>query len=134
MEHRLQCRTCLVDAGDLFEVYGETGMELSLPQKMHDHLRITVRIMPFFTTKPGPRITQTAHSQIDQTDAYALMCSKCIGMLNEFHDMYMLVNIAQSRSSFLNHPLTILVLSPAGSGGPSTVPPTIRQQGVTAEE
>lgn len=31
--------------------------------------------------------------QVQDTDEYALMCGKCIGVLNEFHDMYSLVNI-----------------------------------------
>lgn len=36
------CRTCLANGGELFEVFGETGMELSLPQKLVEHLKISV--------------------------------------------------------------------------------------------
>lgn len=43
MDHRVVCRTCLADGGELFEVFGETGMELALPQKLIDHLKISVR-------------------------------------------------------------------------------------------
>lgn len=34
--------------------------------------------------------------QIDHTDECALMCGKCIAVLNEFHDMYSLVNTFSS--------------------------------------
>lgn len=42
MESKLACRTCLADTGELFELFGDTGMELGLPMKINEHLRIPV--------------------------------------------------------------------------------------------
>lgn len=44
MTPKLLCRTCLADAGELFEVFGDTGIELALSQKLNDYLKITVSV------------------------------------------------------------------------------------------